>query len=271
MTDSDIPEVIDAIEEDRKQNKYLIPNIARGLKILEYLAREKKEASLAEIASDFNYPKNSVFRVMKTLEFYGYVEEEGRKYHTTPRLLYLGYAGMQNKGLVENSVDIMHAIRDELNETVMVGTILGNQIVILEQFISFQYIKFTTEIGARVQIQASAPGKSIMAFLPEEERNKLIDQITFVRYTDKTLPSKKEMMEEMEIVRKQGYAVDDGEEAVDVHCIGAPIFDYRNYPIAAVWIVGPDYRVTRERYQEIGESMKAYAMKISRRFGYDPG
>lgn len=263
-------EIVDTFDDDKKQSKYLIPNIARAIKILEYLASEKKEASIAEISNAFAYPKNSVFRVIKSLEYYGYVEEESRKYHATPRLLYLGYAGMRNKGLIENSIDVMHALRDEINETVLIGTLLGNEVVMVEQLISFQHIKFTAEIGKRVHIQTSAPGKAIMAFLPEDERTNLINQITFVRYTDSTVPSKRAMLEEIAVVKSQGYAVDDGEEVSDVHCIGVPIFDYRHYPIAALWIVGPEYRVTRDKYEDIGKTIIEHALKISKRFGYDP-
>ncbi len=262
---------IDDFEKDRESNKYLIPNIARALQILEYLARVKDEASITEIAAKFNYPKNSVFRVIKTLEHYGYVEEANHKYRATPRMLYLGYAGMRTNGLVENSIDVMHSLRDELNETILIGTLMGNQVVIIEQLSSLQYIKFTTEIGRGVNIHASAPGKALLSFLPEKEQKNLINQITFTRYNDNTLPSKSAMMKEIEIVRKQGYAVDNGEEIKDVHCVGTPVFDYRHYPIAAIWTVSPDYRMPEESFHRIGEIVKEHAMRISRRFGYDPG
>lgn len=257
-------------EEDRKSNKYLIPNIARALRILEFLSREKKEASIAEISSEFDYPKNSVFRVIKTLEYYGYVEEIQRKYSATARMLYLGYAGMQNKGIVENSVDFMHSLRDEVNETVLIGTLVGNNVVIIEQLSSFQFIKFTAEIGRRIMLHASAPGKALLTYLPEEEQIELINQITFTRYNDNTLPSKNDMMKELDKVREKGFAIDRGEEAMDVHCVSAPIFDYRKYPVAALWIVGPDYRMPEESFDRFGEIVKGYAMKISKRFGYEP-
>lgn len=262
---------MDDFELDREKNKYLIPNIARALKIIEYLARKKKEASITEISDDFSYPKNSVFRILNTLEYYGYVEESQRKYKATPRLLYLGYAGMRNNGLTENSIDVMHAIRDEINETVMLGTLMGNEIVIIEQLMSFHFIKFSTEIGHRVKVHTSAPGKAIVAYLPEKEMQELISHLTFTRYTGQTIPSKNDMLGELELVRKNGYAVDNGEEAPDVHCVGAPILDYRGYPIAAVWVSGPASRFVDDMHEKIGERIKDYALQISRRFGYDPG
>ncbi len=261
---------MEEFELKQEGTKYLVPNISRALKILEYLTTEKTATSLSQIAEHFSYPKNSVFRIIKTLEHFGYVEESERKYQTTPRLLYLGYSRMRNTGLVENSLDIMHALRDEVNETVMIGTLHGNQIVIIDQVPSFRYIKFTTEIGKRVTIHASSPGKAILAFLPKQEQKMLLDQVTFTRYTDHTIPSKSDMCEELKTVRERGYAVDDGEENPECHCVGSPILDYRGYPIASLWTVGPSFRLVPELYDQIGPVVKEFAMQISRRFGYDP-
>ncbi len=258
-------------EAERKLNKYLIPNIARALKILEYLSRHAKEVGIAELASILDYPNNSVFRILNSLEFYGYVEEKNRKYTVTPRLLYLGYAGMRNNGFNENATDVMRELRDEVNETVMVGKLVGNQIVIIEQFTSFQYIKFSTEIGAHVNLHASAPGKAILSFLPEIEKNKLLDQIVFTRYTNSTIPSKNAMIEELNRVAERGYSIDNGEQIPEVHCVGAPIFDYRHYPIASLWVSGPSFRLSQEVQKRVGEKVKEYALNISYRFGFDPG
>lgn len=257
-------------EQDNSSTKYNIPNISRALQILEYLTGEKTGCTIAQIAAHFSYPKNSVFRIMKTLEHYGYIEESGRTYQTTPRLLYLGYARMRNMGLIENSLDIMHALRDEVNETVMIGTLHGNQIVIIDQLPSFHNIKFTTEIGKRVTLHASSPGKAILAYLPREEQRMLLDQIKFVRYTDNTVPGKKEMVEELEKIKEQGYAIDDGEENPECHCVGSVILDYREFPVASLWTVGPSFRLLPEKYDTIGPIVKDYATQISRRFGYDP-
>ncbi len=257
-------------EQEEQEIKYLVPNISRALKILEYLTSEENATSLSQIAEHFSYPKNSVFRIIKTLEHYGYVEESERKYHITPRLLYLGYSRMRNTGLVENSLDVMHALRDEVNETVMIGTQHGDQIVIIDQLPSFRYIKFTTEIGKRVTLHASSPGKAILAYLPKQEQKMLLDQITFTRYTDHTIPSKSDMREELKRVKERGYAIDDGEENPECHCVGSPILDYRGYPIASLWTVGPSFRLTPDLYDQIGPLVKDFAMQISRRFGYDP-
>lgn len=248
--------------------KYVVPNIARALKILEHLAKEEQESSISDLAQKFDIPKNSTFRIMKSLEAFGYVEEINRKYHATPRLLYLGYAGMTSKGLVENSIDVMHSLRDDINETVMLGTISANMVVILELLPSFEAVKFTTEVGHMVPVYASAPGKAILSFLPEKEQKAILEHVTFTRFTDNTLPSRKAMSEEICAITDDGFAIDNGEEVTGIICVAAPIFDYRHYPIASVWVTGPDFRVKEKGIAGIGKTVSAGAMEISHRYGY---
>lgn len=256
-------------DSNSRDERYLIPNVGRSLRILEYLAREVPEASIPEITKHFDIPKNSVFRIIKSLELSGFVEEKERKYYVTPRLLYLGYSGMNKKGFIANSLDSMNTLRDEINETVMIGTLLGNHIVILEQLPAYELIKFTTDIGHRVPVQASAPGKAIIAALPEHERNNLLNHLTFTRFTDYTLPSKTAMLDEITKVQEVGYSIDKGEEVSGICCVAACVLDYRNTPIGSIWVTGPEKRMRDKGMERIGQAVSNAAGSISLKFGFD--
>ena len=252
-----------------KSERYIIPNIARALKILESLAREENGYSISELAQKFEIPVNSTFRIIKSLEAFGYVEEDSRRYFTTSRMLYLGYAGMNKKGLVQNSLDMMHLLRDDINETVMLGTLVSNQVVIIEQLPSFEYVKFTTDIGHRVPVYASAPGKAILANLPQAEQDAVLNHINFKRFNDNTIPGRRVMQEEIDRICSQGYSIDNGEEITGIICVAAPVFDYRGYPIASIWITGPDFRMKAKGLERLGGVVAEFAEKISKRFGFD--
>ncbi|MBI9103870.1 MAG: IclR family transcriptional regulator [Spirochaetales bacterium] len=257
-------------QEDNDKQQNFIPNIVRTLNIFEYLAMEKLEASIPELVEHFDIPRNSVFRIIKTLEFYGYLEETARKYRVTPRLLYMGYGGLQSNGIIENSLDIMYKLRDIVGESVMIGTVSGNQIVLLELVPSCHFVKFTSEIGSKINMHASAPGKAILAYLPEKEQDGVLSQITFTRYNDATIPSKSELRDELALVFEKGFAMDAGEELREVHCVGAPIFDYRHYPVGSIWISGPAGRLDLETRSRAGIEVAHHGLMISRRFGYAP-
>ncbi|MBO7522211.1 MAG: IclR family transcriptional regulator, partial [Opitutales bacterium] len=181
----------------------------------------------------------------------------------------LGYAGFGESNIVEKSMDVIRAMRDELGETAMLGTLLQNECVMIEQAPGRFSFKFLGEIGMRISLQVSAPGKAILAYLSKGEIEQRVGKIKFVKYTDNTITGKREFMKELEKVREQGYASDFGEEIAGVHCLGAPVFNAHSYPVASIWITGPATRLPKEKFDEVGKIVRSYADKISERLGYN--
>ena len=107
-----------------------------------------------------------------------------------------------------------------------------------------------------------------MAFLPPNEREALLKRMNFTRFNERTLDTRAKFEAEIEDVLATGYGLDRAEEIEGLHCVGAPIFNHRGYPIAAIWVTGPSFRFAAEDLPKIGVKVVAAAEKISRRFGY---
>jgi DNA-binding IclR family transcriptional regulator len=254
----------------RSGSAYIIPNVNRALRVLELLSAKADGASLTEISKELDFPKNSVFRIVRTLAASGYLDEHGKSYRLSPKILSLGYAAVQSTHLISACLDEMRSLRDEINETIFVGALSEGRVVILEQLPSFQLVKFTIEIGHKVPIHASAPGKAILSFLPPAEQKDLLAHIAFTRFNDRTIPSMKAMMQEIEKVQGTGYALDLGEEVSEIWCAASPVFDYREYPIASIWLSGPEFRVSCMDLAKVGSAVREHALRVSKQFGYDP-
>ena len=254
----------------RKGGAYIIPNLDRALRVLELLSGKEAGASITEIANDLGLPKNSVFRIVRTLSASGYLDEHGKSYRLSPKILSLGYAAVQSTHLISACLEEMRSLRDEINETIFVGALSEGRVVILEQLPSFQLVKFTIEIGHNVPIHASAPGKAILSFLPPAEQKDLLAHIAYTRFNDRTIPSMKAMTQEIEKVQCTGYALDLGEEVSELWCAASPVFDYREYPIASIWLSGPEFRVSRMDLAKVGATVREHALRVSKQFGYDP-
>jgi DNA-binding IclR family transcriptional regulator len=69
---------------------------------------------------------------------------------------------------------------------------------------------------------------------------------------------------------KDGYATDEGEEVKNIHCIASPVFDYRGYAIASIWVSGPWFRLAVEKFPQIGKSVLQHALAVSKRLGFSP-
>ena len=255
----------------KSYERYHIPNLKRALDVFELLAKNTGGLTLSEISAETKYSKNSIFRIVCTLQDCGYVlkEGDGRKIVMSRKLAALGYAGFGESNIVEKSMDVIRAMRDEFGESAMIGTLLQEDCVLLEQAPGRHPFKFLGEIGMRIPSLASAPGKAIFAFLPKDELKTRVEKLTFKIYNDNTISNKADFYKEMDVIRETGYSLDRGEEIAGVHCIGAPIFNSHGYPIAAVWITGPRERLPETKFVEVGKSIRAYADKISERLGYN--
>ncbi|MDZ7619381.1 MAG: IclR family transcriptional regulator [Patescibacteria group bacterium] len=257
-------------KEPTSTERYHVPNLDRALMILELLATCPHGAGMSDIARELTLPKNSVFRIVSTLYAHGYLIREGdeKTYRLSRKLLSLGYAAVDEHNLVETSLDVMRAIRDEVEETTLIGLLVGNQGVVVEQVPSNQPVKVLVRIGHHFPLHTAAPGKALMASLPEVELEALLPQLNLTKFNENTITSRKALREELTEARRLGYAVDRGEEMDDLHCVAAPILNHRGYPLAAIWITGPASRVHLDDFPRIGTLLRAKTATVSRRFGY---
>lgn len=249
---------------------YNVPNLERGLLIIELLANHKQGLTLSEIIESLDISKSSAFRIVSTLIFKNYLQknETTKKVTLSRKLMTLGVSSMNEQSIVELSIDVMRALRDELKESVMLGVLIDNKGIILEQVSSSYPVKLYVEQGTHYYLHSSVGGKSILAYLPAEELKVMLKSITLKRLTDNTIVSKKTFREELRSVREKGYSIDNGEDIQGIHCIGAPVFNEYGYPVAALWITAPHGRLPHEEFDKKGKIIAQYALEISSKLGY---
>ena len=239
------------------KSQYQVPNLDRGLSMMELIARCPEGLGITEIGHILELPKNSCFRVAMALHERGFLNRDvnTKKFTISQKLLELGTASTGEFSLVSKSWDAMKNIRDFSEETVLLGTLAGAKGVVLEQVLSRHSFKFQIDPGTSFDLHAAAPAKAIMAFLPDEEFDALVKKIRFKKYTDTTITGRKELREEVEKIRNCGYSIDNEEMLAGCHCVAVPIFDRRGYPIAALWTTGPANRLTADKFEVYGPMM----------------
>ncbi len=255
----------------KKQEKnYSVPNLERALFIIELLTEHPQGLTLAQIQEFSDFPKSSIFRITQTLIDRDYIvkHEQPAVLTLSKKLLHIGLSTLSESSLVENSLTHMRQLRDLTKETVLLGSLDGSEGVLLEQVGGLHPFSFTLKLGKRFQLHVSAPSKAILAFLPEDEVNTLIETIDFIKYNENTITTKKAYLEELKKVRDCGYGIDGSEELEGVHCVAAPIFNQYGYPISAIWITAPSSRLPQEKFIEVGGLVKESAFAISKQFGY---
>lgn len=246
------------------------PALARGLAALEYLRGRSNGESLSDIAAALRFPKNSVLRLLNTLEDFGYVEREPDtlRYRITRQLATLFMDSARDRTLMEAALPAMRRLRDEVNETVLISIIERRAGIVLDQVQSTHAFRFVCEPGTFEDLHSSASTKAILAFLPPDERDALLAGHAFRRYTDRTITRRTAYDRELAETAARGYATDRGEQGEGVCCAAAPVFDRTGSVIASITVTGPAERFCVRGFEAMGRSVTACALSVSALLGH---
>ncbi|MBS7565946.1 IclR family transcriptional regulator [Mucilaginibacter sp. Bleaf8] len=255
---------------DNEELKGNASMIEKSMEVLELLANHPKGLTLQEMVTLLGYPKSSVYKIANTLYSLNYLGKEldSLKYYLSRKLLKLGISAVSGYDIIERSQEHMKRLRDQIGESIMIGTLLDQEALLLNQIQGSIDFVFTLKQGMRFSLHSTAPGKVLLAFLhPEAQKAKLntlqLDAINEYTITDKEL-----LRQELDRILAQGYAADVNETVKGVHCVAAPIFDESNQVIACVWTSGPAGRLPEEQIPAIARLIMDCGMAISYNIGY---
>lgn len=251
--------------------RYHVPNLERALSVLETLSQQRAGLTAAELVDALAVPKNSIFRITMTLLNLGYLRrnEATKRFSLSPKLISLGYAAVAAPNLREASIEAMRSLRDRTRETVLLGTLVDDEGVVLEQVASPEPVKFLVDAGTRFPIHTSAPGKAILAFLSDAERGAILRRLKLTRFNERTITTLKALRDALDVAHGAGFAVDRAEEIDGVHCLSAPILDHQGRPVAALWVTGPSFRLTEKHFPVIARVVMEHAKQISNNLGFN--
>ena len=207
--------------EIKSNSKYHVPNLERALDVFELLSENPQGLTNSEIANQLSIPRNSIFRIATTLFNNGYIDrnDELRKYTLSFKMLTIGMKALTDPALVEVALPMMHSLQKKYKETVPIGIIKDNKGVILEEVTGTHAFRFVLEPGKSYNLHTSAPGKAIIAYLPKHDKERLINELEYKRFTDRTIINKNDFKQTLQEVVKQGYSIDNSEEIEGMHCL----------------------------------------------------
>jgi IclR family acetate operon transcriptional repressor len=247
-----------------------VQSVERALELLKILGESDREMSLSEIASKASLRAPTCHHLLATLAKHGFV---GRSPRTRSYFLGSKITELSNQRLKQFSlVDIAMPHLRELNETTLesvhLATLQGHALVTLAKLESKFPIRAGSDEANRTDAaHATATGKAILAWLPEAEIARVIAHMRLHRFTDKTISTISDLIEDLRLVRRNGYSVDDEEFQPGVVCIGAAIRDHTGAVIGSVSCSMPKMRAEGEHLEKVKAAVRACAGMISERYG----
>jgi DNA-binding IclR family transcriptional regulator len=247
--------------------KYKVPNLDRALTMMELLKDNPKGLTVTELSTLLGVSQSSVYRISMTLFDRGFFirDPKNKKFRMSNKLFSVSSASTCDVNLAETAAPHLRQLRNDTKETALLGVLLpekGRGVSIME-YTGLHPFRFVHDIGEPIILHVGAPGKALLAFLPDIEQETIIARLDLKKYTPQTITDKDALRRELAVIRERGYGSGLGEWMEEMHCISAPVFDSHHYPIAVIWITGPATRMPIDRIPALGKQVMRCAEKIS--------
>jgi IclR family KDG regulon transcriptional repressor len=226
-----------------------VKSVTKVLDILECLGAERRPMSVSEVARATSINVSTAHRLLQTLARRGYIEQrtETRSYALGPRLLELGNAYAGNQDLLRAALPHLEALRDQVHETIHLGILSERDVVEICNASGGQPVSVSMKTGRRDPAHCTAIGKVLLAALPEPELDRFFARGPLLRATARSITSRARLLKELESVRRNGYALDDGELADELCCVSVPVVAASGRAIAGISIAMPKMRFKSQR------------------------
>jgi IclR family acetate operon transcriptional repressor len=242
--------------------------IDRGLGVLAIIAASDG-LTLTDLAQRAGLAPSTAHRILASLEAHRFV------FHDDERGLWLigvgafevGTAFLRNRRLAGIGRIVMHELMERTGETVNLGIEDGGEVVFISQVESHGALRAFFRAGSRAAIHASGVGKALLAEMSEARVREILYKRGPAKFTDSTLVAPADLFQELAVINRRGWAVDDEERNLGMRCVAAAIFNEYGEAIAGVSVSGPTVRITPERALELGPQVKRAADEVTASIG----
>ena len=229
--------------------------------VLEALATHGP-VSLTDLSKSLNLNKTTVHRVLNSLIYMGYVRQDTITSHYSLTLKIWEIANQ-----LINRLDIVSEVRPHLRElaaitgeTVHLVQLDGIHAVYIEKVESENSVRLVSMVGKSIPLYCSGVGKALLADMPDETIRQIWNQSDRKKLTDHTITDFTAFMEEIQVTRIRGYAMDNEENELGMRCIAASLKEPDGISRYAFSVSAPIHRMDEEHMKKIASyalSMKA--------------
>ena len=237
--------------------------LVKGLALLEVLARSERALGVTELARQLSLGKSNVHRLLQALTELGYVRrhEPSGTYQASIRLWELGSAVLAHMDLRAVATPWMETLLERTRETVHLSVLDGDEVVYVHKLDSPEPVRAYSQIGGRAPAYAVATGKALLAWQGEAVLESLAARLQ--PHSSMTIHDPQAFLQEMERVRRLGFAVNRGEWRESVCGVAAPIRDPAGQVIAAIGLSGPADRLRPSTFDAVAGPVIEAAGAIS--------
>ncbi len=232
------PDETPAPPHQQDEDRLFVAALARGLSVLETFPDGWAPKSLSEIARAADMPIATAQRSVHTLTKLGYLikDDHTRRYRLSPKALEGTFRFLTASPLYESAIPVVVALRDEWRETVNISLLHGLEAVVLIRMPGARRINPSSLIGRRMLAHGTSTGLAMLSRLPTAECRRRLTAGPLDAMTPRTMTDAEQLLDRLQRIRAEGFAVVDEEASPGELSVAAPIIDGTGAPIAAIGI-----------------------------------
>jgi IclR family transcriptional regulator, KDG regulon repressor len=251
------------------KNRTRLSSVANSLRLIKAFSEDHYEIGISDLAKRLGLAKSTVHRLASTLLDQGMLEQnEGDgKYRLGLALFELGTLVRRKMDFTVEARPFLRTLMEKTGETVHLAILDHDSVLYIITHESKQALRMGSKVGTRVPVHCTAVGKTLLAFQPEEEIERILAR-GLPASAPNTLVDAKALRRELALVRARTYAVDDEESEVGLRSIAAPIRSHSGNVVAAISIAGPVHRMTKKMLLGWVRELVGAAEAVSQRLGW---
>lgn len=243
---------------------YSVSSIKKAVEVLDYI-KANPNTTFARIQSDLGYAKSSTYQILKTLEGEHLVSVSPHGEYALGFKLYAwgsAYAGSITwRSIIAPYIrEIAEKTEMAVHVSVMTRELQG---ICIEKIPGKLYVTRSTSVGTPLQLHASATGRVLVAWQPRNVQEKILDQITYTPFTASTITSREQLEENLRLVRRQGFALDECETEENYHGVAVPLFACDGSLLGAISLGAPDILMKREQMGAFSDILLSYTRMLA--------
>ena len=246
----------------------MVRSVVRALDVLGELGRAREPMALAAMARRVGMHPTTTLRMLESLRARGMVRllNDGR-YEVGPATLELGRCFLSRISISRFAHEAVEALAARVDETASVGVLDEGQVLYVAIAHGQQEFGIQSLPYARHPCYCTALGKALLADLPPQRVDDLLQGSPLEALTPNTITDPGRLRAELTTVAARGYAVDDEERMQGVLCIAAPVRAHSGKATAAISVSGPAFRMRRAGLGWLARAVMEAAAATGERLG----
>lgn len=253
-----------------RPDKYLVPAVEQACRILFSLAGSNStQMSLLEVCAQVGIHKSKAYSILETMQTFGLVQKQGERkgYSLGPALIGLSRKVLDDLNAPRLAEPVLKELAMKLGCTATFGLIAGNMVFVVAKHEGGVDLGVTIRTGHRFPLTYGSHGKAISAFLPDVERELLLQNSRLYFHGSPEKLDRERLQLELEQCRQEGFALDLGEMQQGLNSVAVAVLGPGNAPVGYIALVG---LFSAEAARAFGPQVVVAGNLLSRQLGAQP-